>query len=138
MYCLPAVQRIRASQWVRAGLLLMVLATCCYWLAVEWPHVDPTLDQLHWYSGRPRCSAPARTRLRLAGPGLAESVCRPVDPDEMVARAGGYRHTSRKTVATTDIDDDGWRPDALERTDKHPGPPARVVRPWVSGTAGFS
>ena len=44
------VQRIRASQWLRAGLLLVILAACCYGLAVEWPQVYPTLGQLHWYS----------------------------------------------------------------------------------------
>jgi uncharacterized membrane protein YbhN (UPF0104 family) len=44
------LQRVRASQWVRLGLLLVILAFCCYGLAAEWPQVHPALGRLHWYS----------------------------------------------------------------------------------------
>ncbi len=44
------LQRIRASRWVRTGLLVVILAFCCYGLAAEWPQVHPALGRLHWYS----------------------------------------------------------------------------------------
>lgn len=44
------INRLRASAWVRAGLLAVVLVFCGYDLAVDWPQVHPALGQLHWYS----------------------------------------------------------------------------------------
>jgi len=41
---------MRASQWVRAGLLLVILAFCSYGLYDEWPEIDPWIGQLHVYS----------------------------------------------------------------------------------------
>jgi uncharacterized membrane protein YbhN (UPF0104 family) len=47
---LGVLKQIRASNWLRAGLLVVVLAFCSYGLAVEWPQVHPALRPLHWYS----------------------------------------------------------------------------------------
>ncbi len=44
------LQRIRASRWVRTGLLVVILACCGYALVAEWPQVHPALGRLHWYS----------------------------------------------------------------------------------------
>jgi uncharacterized membrane protein YbhN (UPF0104 family) len=44
------LKRIRVSKWVRAGLLVVILAFCSYGLALEWPQVHPALGRLHWYS----------------------------------------------------------------------------------------
>jgi len=44
------LHRGRLSRWVRAGILLAILALCCYGLVTEWPQVHPTLGRLHWYS----------------------------------------------------------------------------------------
>src|SRR5229473_1807116 len=44
------LNRLRASPWVRAGLLTVVLVFCGYGLAVDWPQVHPALGRLHWYS----------------------------------------------------------------------------------------
>ncbi len=41
---------MRASQWVRAGLLLVILAFCAYGLTAEWPQVHPWMGRLHVYS----------------------------------------------------------------------------------------
>jgi uncharacterized membrane protein YbhN (UPF0104 family) len=49
-YALGVLKQIRASSWLRAGLLVLVLAFCSYGLAVEWPQVHPALRPLHWYS----------------------------------------------------------------------------------------
>jgi hypothetical protein len=35
---------------VRPGLLLVILAFCCYGLASQWPQVHLALGRLHWYS----------------------------------------------------------------------------------------
>jgi len=40
---------MRASRWVRTVLLLVILAFCCYGLALAWPQVHPALSQLRWY-----------------------------------------------------------------------------------------
>src|SRR6266700_3586994 len=45
-----AANRLRASPWVRAGLLTVVLVFCGYGLAVDWPQVHPAVRRLHWYS----------------------------------------------------------------------------------------
>src|SRR6266700_1998184 len=45
-----AANRLRASPWVRAGLLTVVLVFCGYGLAVNWPQVHPAVGRLHWYS----------------------------------------------------------------------------------------
>ena len=45
-----AANRLRASPWVRAGLLTVVLVFCGYGLAVDWPQVHPAVGRLHWYS----------------------------------------------------------------------------------------
>jgi uncharacterized membrane protein YbhN (UPF0104 family) len=42
--------RLRASTWVRACLLGLVLAFCGYGLYAEWPAVAAGLARLHWYS----------------------------------------------------------------------------------------
>jgi len=47
---LGVLKRIRASGWLRAGLLVVVLGFCSYGLAVEWPQLHPALTPLHWYS----------------------------------------------------------------------------------------
>jgi hypothetical protein len=47
---LGVLKRIRVSKWVRAGLLVVILAFCSYGLVLEWPHVHPALSRLHWYS----------------------------------------------------------------------------------------
>lgn len=39
-------QRARASRWVRSGLLAVILGFCCYGLAAEWPHVQPSLSRM--------------------------------------------------------------------------------------------
>jgi uncharacterized membrane protein YbhN (UPF0104 family) len=44
------LRRTRVSRGVRAGILLAILALCCYGLVTEWPQVHPTLGRLHWYS----------------------------------------------------------------------------------------
>jgi len=44
------LNRVRASPWVRVGLLIVVLVFCGYGLAVDWPQVHPALGRLHWYS----------------------------------------------------------------------------------------
>jgi uncharacterized membrane protein YbhN (UPF0104 family) len=44
------LQRVWASKWLRPGLLLVILAFCCWGLDSEWPQVHPALGQLHWYS----------------------------------------------------------------------------------------
>jgi glycosyltransferase 2 family protein len=44
------LNRLRASPWVRVGLLTAVLVFCGYGLAVDWPQVRPALGRLHWYS----------------------------------------------------------------------------------------
>jgi uncharacterized membrane protein YbhN (UPF0104 family) len=47
---LGVLQRIRASRWIRAGLLVVILGFCSYGLALEWPQVHRALDSLHWYT----------------------------------------------------------------------------------------
>jgi uncharacterized membrane protein YbhN (UPF0104 family) len=47
---LGVLKRIRASRWLKAGLFAIVLAFCCYGLAVEWPQLHPAIGRLHWYS----------------------------------------------------------------------------------------
>jgi hypothetical protein len=49
-YSLAVLQRIRASQLARAGLLLVILAFCGYGLVTEWPQVQPWIGRLHAYS----------------------------------------------------------------------------------------
>jgi hypothetical protein len=44
------LKRLRASPWVRAGLLAVVLACCGYGLHAEWPQMHAALGRLHWYS----------------------------------------------------------------------------------------
>jgi glycosyltransferase 2 family protein len=44
------LHRLRASPWVRTGLLLVVLAFCGYGVYVEWPQAHVALTRLHWYS----------------------------------------------------------------------------------------
>lgn len=44
------LSRLRASAWVRGGLLAIVLAFCGYSLDAEWPAVSAGLTRLHWYS----------------------------------------------------------------------------------------
>jgi uncharacterized membrane protein YbhN (UPF0104 family) len=47
---LAVLQRIRASRWVRSGLLLLILGFCCYGLVAEWPKAEPTVSHLQVYS----------------------------------------------------------------------------------------
>lgn len=42
--------QIRASRWLRIGLLVAILGFCSYGLAVEWPALRPAIGRLHWYS----------------------------------------------------------------------------------------
>lgn len=49
-YSFDVLKRIRVSKWVRAGLLVVILAFCSYGLTLEWPQVHPALSRLHWYS----------------------------------------------------------------------------------------
>ena len=42
--------QIRASRWLRIGLLVAILGFCSYGLAVEWPELRPAIGRLHWYS----------------------------------------------------------------------------------------
>jgi glycosyltransferase 2 family protein len=44
------LNRLRASPWVRTGLLLVVIAFCIYGVYVEWPQARVALGRLHWYS----------------------------------------------------------------------------------------
>lgn len=44
------LNRLRASPWVRVGLLAAVLVFCGYGLVVDWPQVRPALGRLDWYS----------------------------------------------------------------------------------------
>jgi len=44
------LNRLRASPWVRTGLLAVVIAFCVYGLYVEWPQAREALADLHWYS----------------------------------------------------------------------------------------
>jgi uncharacterized membrane protein YbhN (UPF0104 family) len=44
------LNRLRASPWVRTGLLAVVIAFCAYGLYVEWPQAHAALARLHWYS----------------------------------------------------------------------------------------
>jgi uncharacterized membrane protein YbhN (UPF0104 family) len=44
------LSRLRASAWVRAALLAIVLAFCGYGLYKEWPQVSAGLSRLHWYA----------------------------------------------------------------------------------------
>jgi len=44
------LSRLRASPWVRAPLLVLVLAFCGYGLFVEWPQVVAAIGRLQWYS----------------------------------------------------------------------------------------
>jgi uncharacterized membrane protein YbhN (UPF0104 family) len=41
--------RLAANPWLRAGILVAVLALCGYGLYVEWPAVATQLARLHWY-----------------------------------------------------------------------------------------
>ena len=49
-YSLGVLKRIRVSKWVRAGLLVVILAFCSYGLVLAWPQVHPALSRLRWYS----------------------------------------------------------------------------------------
>ena len=42
--------RVRSSRLARIALLLIVLAFCCYGVAIEWPGVHAALGQLRWYT----------------------------------------------------------------------------------------
>jgi hypothetical protein len=44
------LNRLRASPWVRTGLLLVVIACCGYGVYAEWPQAQGALGRLHWYS----------------------------------------------------------------------------------------
>ncbi len=44
------LSRLRASPWVRAPLLVLVLAFCGYGLFIEWPQVVAAIGRLQWYS----------------------------------------------------------------------------------------
>jgi uncharacterized membrane protein YbhN (UPF0104 family) len=44
------LNRLRASPWVRTGLLAVVIAFCVYGLYAEWPQAHAALARLHWYS----------------------------------------------------------------------------------------
>jgi uncharacterized membrane protein YbhN (UPF0104 family) len=44
------LSRLRASRWVRAALLAVVLAFIGYGLSAEWPQVRVALGRLEWYS----------------------------------------------------------------------------------------
>jgi uncharacterized membrane protein YbhN (UPF0104 family) len=44
------LNRLRASPWVRTGLLAVVIAFCGYGLYAEWPQAHTALVRLHWYS----------------------------------------------------------------------------------------
>jgi uncharacterized membrane protein YbhN (UPF0104 family) len=47
---LGVLTQIRASRWLRIGLLVAILGFCSYGLAVEWPELRPAIGRLHWYS----------------------------------------------------------------------------------------
>lgn len=47
---MDVLKRIRMSKWVRASLLVVILASCSYGLVLEWPQVHPALSRVHWYS----------------------------------------------------------------------------------------
>lgn len=47
---LTRLTRLAGSPWLRAGLLVAVLACCGYGLYAEWPQVTAGLARLHWYS----------------------------------------------------------------------------------------
>jgi uncharacterized membrane protein YbhN (UPF0104 family) len=42
--------RLAGNPWLRAGLLVLVLAACAYALYGEWPQVTGELGRLRWYS----------------------------------------------------------------------------------------
>lgn len=44
------LSRLRASPWVRTGLLLVVIGFCMYGVFAEWPQARAALGRLHWYS----------------------------------------------------------------------------------------
>jgi uncharacterized membrane protein YbhN (UPF0104 family) len=44
------LSRLRASPWVRAALLVLVLAFCGYGLFAEWPQARAAIGRLQWYS----------------------------------------------------------------------------------------
>jgi len=44
------VQRLLTSPWLRAGLLVVVLACCGYGLYATWPQATAALTRLHWYT----------------------------------------------------------------------------------------
>jgi uncharacterized membrane protein YbhN (UPF0104 family) len=50
VYAWGVLSRLRASRWVRAGLLAIVLAFIGYGLFAEWPQVRAALGRLEWYS----------------------------------------------------------------------------------------
>ena len=41
---------MRANRWVRTGLLVVILAFCCYGLVREWPQVRPALGKVPVYA----------------------------------------------------------------------------------------
>jgi uncharacterized membrane protein YbhN (UPF0104 family) len=47
---LSRAMRVAGNPWLRAGLLVTVLALCGYGLYSEWPQVMAGLARLHWYS----------------------------------------------------------------------------------------
>jgi uncharacterized membrane protein YbhN (UPF0104 family) len=47
---LSRATRVAGNPWLRAGLLVIVLALCGYGLYSEWPQVMAGLARLHWYS----------------------------------------------------------------------------------------
>jgi hypothetical protein len=47
---LSRATRVAGNPWLRAGLLVIVLALCGYGLYSEWPQVMVGLARLHWYS----------------------------------------------------------------------------------------
>jgi uncharacterized membrane protein YbhN (UPF0104 family) len=44
------LNRLRASPWVRTGLLAVVISFCGFGLYAEWPQAHAALARLHWYS----------------------------------------------------------------------------------------
>ena len=49
-YSLGVLKHMGAGGWLRAGLLVVMLAFWSYGLALEWPQVHSSLSRVHWYS----------------------------------------------------------------------------------------
>src|SRR5580700_10476835 len=68
----------RASKPVRLALLAVVLASCGYGLAAEWPGVREALDRTQWYAGAVAAAMAAAGSMMLAWRALLADLGSPL------------------------------------------------------------